>query len=38
MRKIFDSSAKLFVNDSDVDKTFESMHQNVITKIKILFD
>ena len=30
----FHSCAKLTVNDSDIDKAFGSMYQNVITKIK----
>ena len=34
MRKIFHSSAKLIVNESDIDKAFRSMHQSVMTKIK----
>ena len=33
-RKIFHSSAKLIASDSDTDKSFKSMHQNIITKIK----
>ena len=34
MRKIFHSSAKLIVNDSDIDKPFGSIHQSAMTKIK----
>ena len=34
MRKIFDSSAKLIINDSDIDKAFGSMHQSVMIRIK----
>ena len=32
--KIFHSSAKLIASDSDIDKTFESMHESIMTKIK----
>ena len=32
MCKMFHSSAKLIVNDSDIDKVFGSMHQNVSWK------
>ena len=32
--KIFHSSAKLIAGDSNVDETFESMNQSIITKIK----
>ena len=32
MCKMFHSSAKLIVNDSDIDKAFGSMHQNVCWK------
>ena len=32
--KIFHSSVKLIANDSDIDKTFISMHQRIMTKIK----
>ena len=32
--KIFHSSAKLIASDSDIEKTFKSMHQNLMTKIK----
>ena len=31
--KIFHSSAKLMPSDSDIDKAFQSMHQNIMTKI-----
>ena len=34
MRKIFPSSAKLVLNDSDIYKVFRSMHQSVMMKIK----
>ena len=34
MRKIFPSSAKLVLNDSDIYKTLGSMHQSVMMKIK----
>lgn len=34
MRKIFSSSAKLVLNDSDIYKTLGSMHQSVMMKIK----
>ena len=34
MRKIFHSSAKLIANDSDIDKAFESIHENDKTEIK----
>ena len=34
MRKIFHLSAKLIVNDSDIDKPFGSIHQSAMTKIK----
>ena len=36
MCKMFHSSAKLIVNDSDIDKAFGSMHQNVCWKQKIM--
>ena len=32
--KIFHSSTKLTVDDSDIDEAFKSMHQSIITKIK----
>ena len=34
MRKILFSSAKLIFNCSDIDKTFRSMYQSVMNKIK----
>ena len=34
MPKTFYSSAKLIVNDSDIDKEFGSKHQSTMTKIK----
>ena len=37
MPKIFQSSAKLIVKDSNLDKAFTSMHQSVMTKIKNSF-
>ena len=33
-RKIFHSSNKLIVSDSDIDEAFISMYQNIMTKIK----
>ena len=33
-QKIFLSNTKLITNDSDIDKAFGSMYQNVITKIE----
>ena len=36
MCKILHSSAKLVAYDSDIDKAFGSMHQNVMTKKKIV--
>ena len=36
MYKIFHWHAKLIANDLSIDKAFESMHQSVMTKIKIL--
>ena len=35
-RKIFHPSVKLIASDSDVDEAFKSMHQSIMTKIKIL--
>ena len=32
--KIFHSSAKLIASDSDIDETFKSMHQRIMTKIE----
>ena len=32
-RKIFHSSAKLIVSDSDINEAFKSMHQSTVTKI-----
>ena len=32
--KIFHSSTKLIVSDSDIDEAFKSMHQDIMTKIK----
>ena len=34
--KIFNSSAKLIANDSDIDEAFKSIHQNIVTKLKTL--
>ena len=34
--KIFHSNAKLIASDSDIDETFKSMHQSIMTKIKIM--
>ena len=34
-RKIFYSSVKLIASDSDIDETFKSMHQSIMTKNKI---
>ena len=34
MHKIFHLSARLIVNDSDIDKAFGSMHQKVMENIK----
>ena len=31
---IIHSSAKLIASDSDIDETFKSMHQSIMTKIK----
>ena len=36
MHKIFHSIYKLIVNDLDIDKAIKSMHQSLMTKIKIL--
>ena len=33
--KIFYSSVKLIASDSDIDETFKSMHQSIMTKNKI---
>ena len=33
-RKIFHSSAKLIVNDSDTDEAFKSMHRSIMIKIE----
>ena len=33
--KIFHSSAKLIASDSDIDEAVKSMHQSIMTKIKI---
>ena len=33
-RKIFHSNAKLIASDSDIDESFKSMHQSILTKIK----
>ena len=35
MGKVFHSRAKLFVDNSGIDKAFRSIHQNVMAKIKI---
>ena len=32
--KIFHSNAKLIASDLDIDETFKSMHQSIMTKIK----
>ena len=34
--KIFHSNAKLIASDSDTDAAFKSMHQSIMTKIKIM--
>ena len=34
--KIFHSSAKLIVSDSDIDEEFKSMHQSIMAKTKKL--
>ena len=34
--KIFHKSTKLIASDSHLDEAFESMHQNIKTKIKII--
>ena len=34
MCKIFNSSTKLLVNDSGVDKEFRSIHESAMSKIK----
>ena len=34
-RQIFHSSTKLIASDSDIDEAFKSMHQSIMTKIKI---
>ena len=34
MRKIFHLCAKLFVDDSGIDKAFRTIHQNAMAKIK----
>ena len=34
MRKLFDLSAKLIVNDSDIDKAFGWVHKSVMDKMK----
>ena len=34
--KIFYWSTKLFANDSDDDEAFKSIHQSIITKVKIV--
>lgn len=34
MREMFQSSAKLIINDSDIGKVFGSMHESVTTNIK----
>ena len=33
-RKIFHSNAKLIASDSDIDESFKSMHQSILTKIE----
>ena len=33
-RKIFYSSDKLITSDSDIEESFKSMHQSIMTKIK----
>ena len=35
MRKVFYQSVKLIFNEPDIDKAFKSMHQTVMTKIKL---
>ena len=35
-RKNFHSSAKLIASDLDIDEAFKSMHQSIMTKIKIV--
>ena len=35
-RKIFHLSTKLIASDSDIDEAFKSMHQSIMTKIKII--
>ena len=34
--KFFHSCNKLIASDSDIDEAFKSMHQSIITKIKIM--
>ena len=33
-RKIIHSSTKIIASDSDIDESFKTMHQSIITKIK----
>ena len=33
-RKVFHSSAKVIASDSDIDETFKSMYESIMTKIK----
>ena len=35
-RKIFHSGVKLITSDSDIDEAFISMHQSIMTEIKIM--
>ena len=35
-QKIFHASAKLIVRDSDIDEAFESIHQSIMKKIKVI--
>ena len=34
--KIFHSCAKLIASDSDIEEAFKSMHESIMTKIKIM--
>ena len=34
-RQIFQASAKLIANDSDIDEAFKSVHQSIVITIKI---
>ena len=33
-RKIIHSSTKIIASDSDIDESFKTMHQSIITKVK----